>query len=95
MQRLFCQWVCQISTKKNIKITNSALAKARPETYPIRRKFSTSLLKPDHTLNTYCQGWQYGAVRSEFAYYVPRTLNRTIPAYRTSAQFLKRTVSVS
>ena len=38
------------------------------------------------------QGWQYGTVRSEFAYYVPRTLNRTIPAYRTSVQFLKRTV---
>ena len=31
-------------------------------------------------------------VRSEFAYYVPRTLNRTIPAYRTSVQFLERTV---
>ena len=31
-------------------------------------------------------------VRSEFAYYVPRTLNRTVPAYRTSVQFLKRTV---
>ena len=38
------------------------------------------------------QGWQYGTVRSEFAYYVPRTLNRTVPAYRTSVQFLKRTV---
>ena len=31
-------------------------------------------------------------VRSEFAYYVPRTLNRTVPAYRTSFPFLKRTV---
>ena len=31
-------------------------------------------------------------VRSEFAYYVPRTVNRTVPAYRTSVQFLKRTV---
>ena len=31
-------------------------------------------------------------VRLEFAYYVPRTLNRTVPAYRTSVQFLKRTV---
>ena len=38
------------------------------------------------------QGWQYGTVRSEFAYYVPRTLNRTVPAYRTSFQVLKRTV---
>ena len=38
------------------------------------------------------QGWQYGTVRSEFAYYVPRTLNRTVPAYRTSVQLLKRTV---
>ena len=38
------------------------------------------------------QGWQYGTVRLEFAYYVPRTLNRTIPAYRTLFQFLKRTV---
>ena len=28
----------------------------------------------------------------KFAYYVPRTFNRTVPAYRTSVQFLKRTV---
>ena len=42
--------------------------------------------------STDCQGWQYGTVRSEFAYYVPLTLNRTVPAYRTSVQFLKRTV---
>ena len=33
-------------------------------------------------------------VRSEFAYYVPRTSNRTVPAYLTSVQFLKRTVPV-
>ena len=33
-----------------------------------------------------------GTVRSEFAYYVPRTLYRTVPAYRTSVQFLKRSV---
>ena len=33
-------------------------------------------------------------VRSDFACYVPRTLNRTVPAYRTSGQFLKRTVPV-
>ena len=32
-------------------------------------------------------------VRSEFAYYIPRTLNRTVPAYRTSIQFLKRAVT--
>ena len=42
------------------------------------------------------QGWHYGTVRSEFAYYVPRTLNRTVltsrtrtitkKAYRTSVQ---------
>ena len=31
-------------------------------------------------------------VRSEFAYYVPRTFNRTVPAYRTSVHILKRTV---
>ena len=31
-------------------------------------------------------------VRSEFAYYVPRTFNRTVPAYRTSVQFLKHTL---
>ena len=31
-------------------------------------------------------------IRSEFAYYVPRTLNRTVPTYRTSVQFLKPTV---
>ena len=29
------------------------------------------------------QGWQYGTVRLEFVYYVPLTLNRTVPAYRT------------
>ena len=40
------------------------------------------------------QEWQYGTVRSEIAYYVPRTLNHTVPAYRTSVQFLKRTVPV-
>ena len=31
-------------------------------------------------------------IRSEFAYYVPRILNRTVLAYRTSVQFWKRTV---
>ena len=31
-------------------------------------------------------------VRSEFVYYVPRTLNRTAPAYRRSVKFLKHTV---
>ena len=31
-------------------------------------------------------------VRSELAYYVPRSLNRIVPAYHTSVQFLKRTV---
>ena len=40
------------------------------------------------------QGWQYGTVRSEFAYYVPRTFNRTVPPHRSSVQFLKRTVPV-
>ena len=29
-------------------------------------------------------------VRAEFAYYVSRTFNRTVPAYRTLVQFLKR-----
>ena len=29
-------------------------------------------------------------VRLEFTYYVPRTLNRTVPAYCVSVQFLKR-----
>ena len=38
------------------------------------------------------QGWQYATVRSEFAYCVPRTLNRTVSAYRNSVQFLERTV---
>ena len=38
------------------------------------------------------QGWQYGTVRLEFAYYVSSTLNRTVPAYRTLVQLLKRTV---
>ena len=31
-------------------------------------------------------------VRLEFAYCVPRTLNRTVPAYCSSVLFLKRTV---
>ena len=35
--------------------------------------------------------WQYKTVRSEFAYYVPRSLNRTVPAYLISVQCLKRT----
>ena len=47
-----------------------------------------------YTFQTSEQGWQYGMVRSEFAYYVPRTLSRTVPSYRTSVQFLKRTVPV-
>ena len=33
-------------------------------------------------------------ILSEFAYYVPRTLNRTVPAYRTSVHFLKGTVPI-
>ena len=32
-------------------------------------------------------------VHSEFAHCVPRSFNRTVPAYRTSVQFLKRTAS--
>ena len=40
----------------------------------------------------YHQGWQYGTVRLEFAYYVPHTFNRTVPAYFTSVQFLKGTI---
>ena len=35
------------------------------------------------------QGWQYGTVSSKFAYYVPRILNRTVPAYRTLVQFFE------
>ena len=31
-------------------------------------------------------------VLSEFPYYVPRAFNRTVPAYCTSVQLLKRTV---
>ena len=47
---------------------------------------------PSATASTGKQRWQYGTVRLEFAYCVPRTLNRTVPAYRSSVQFLKRTV---
>ena len=43
-------------------------------------------------IGIHSQEWQYSTVRTEFAYYVPRTLNCTVPAYRTSVQFLKRTV---
>ena len=50
-----------------------------------------SLEKQLQHVNAGDQGWQYGTVPSEFAYYVSRTLNRTTPAYR-SVQFLKRTV---
>ena len=63
------------------------------------RQFHTSILDFVHSIyrkidtnGIYHQGLQYGTVRSEFAYYVPRSFNRTVPAYRTSAQFLKRTV---
>ena len=55
-------------------------------------KFKSSLRK--YQIHPDKQGSQYGTVRSEFAYYVPRTLNRTVPAYRTSVQCLKRTVPV-
>ena len=41
-------------------------------------------------LSVALQGWQYGTVRSEFAYFIPHTLNGTVPAYRTLVQFLKR-----
>ena len=37
------------------------------------------------------QGWQYGTVRSEFAYYVPRTLNRTVLTSRTITKKAYRT----
>ena len=36
----------------------------------------------------------YSSLRSEFAYDVTRTLNRTVPAYRTSVQSYQRTVPV-
>ena len=55
---------------------------------PAHSEISKYTLTIPHCLE---QGWQYGTVRSEFAYYVPLTLNRTVPAYRTSFQFLKRT----
>ena len=54
--------------------------------------FVHSIYRKTDTNGIYHQGLQYGTVRSEFAYYVPRSFNRTVPAYRTSAQFLKRTV---
>ena len=46
------------------------------------------------------QGWQYGTVRSRFAYYVPRTLNRNsvmffrsiVEAYSTNVTQKRRTV---
>ena len=44
--------------------------------------------------STCVTGKDGSTVRSEFAHYVPRSLNRTVPAYRTSVQFLKRTVPV-
>ena len=48
--------------------------------------------KTNSILRPIQQGWQYGTPRLKFAYNVPLTLNRTVPAYRTSVQFLKRTV---
>ena len=50
------------------------------------------LPKLEHLFGSSSQGWQYGALRSEFAYYVPHTLNRIVPAYRTLVQFLKHIV---
>ena len=55
-------------------------------------KTSKFLLQHSNLSECCEQGWQYDTVHLEFAYYVPRTLNRTAPAYRTSVQFLKRTV---
>ena len=54
-----------------------------------------TVIREDIKVEYFCarMAVRYGTVRSEFAYYVPRTLNRTVPAYRTSIQFLKRTVS--
>ena len=52
------------------------------------------------------QGWQYGTEHSEFAYYVPRTLNhtsvphfleklrRTVSTYRTALPFMAETPTV-
>ena len=33
-----------------------------------------------HYITFQLECWQYDTVRSEFAYYVPRTLNRLVPA---------------
>ena len=48
-----------------------------------------------NSCDDFCQGWQYGTVRSEFEYGVPCTFNRTVSAYRTSVQFLKRALPVN
>ena len=40
------------------------------------------------SISSHNQKWQYGTFRN----FVLRTLNRTVPAYRNSVQFLKHTV---
>ena len=74
--------------------TRQIKAKQSKVKHQIRRPRLAKAVKPLLKYRAQCQEqeWQYGTVRSEFAYYVPRTLNRTVPAYRTSIQFLKRTV---
>ena len=65
------------------------------ENGPIETKEQAARAEVVPFLNTASskQGWQYGTCRIRIiAYYVPRILNRTVPAYRTSVQFLKRIV---
>ena len=57
-----------------------------------RKKNFCVFCKTNLILRPFQQGWQYDTVRLKFAYNVPLTLNRTVPAYRTSVQFLEGTV---
>ena len=58
--------------------------------WPLKSIGPGVIVPPSPPLSVALQGWQYGTVGSKFAYFVPRTLNRTVPAYRTLVQFLKR-----
>ena len=73
----------QLSVTQNFFPT-AVLAQRQASSVKIKEKVSWSF--------TCGQGWQYGTLRSEFDYYVPRTFNCTVPAYRTSVQFLKRPI---
>ena len=76
------QTVFELQYKQKSEISHSLVVK-----WPSKNKGTR-----DASVGSSNQRWQYGTVRSEFAYYVPHILNRTVPTYHTSVQVLKRSV---